>query len=169
LTQSPRETRDSDRPAGRVAGEMTAAASLCPAFTLRPAQEQDVPFITKPWLQALRQESSTRYLSDPVFFRGHGALIQRLLDRARTLIACDAEAGDHFYGFACGEPGLVHWIYVKGTYRGMGIGRALLRAIVHPLTPGEMPITTSHASHLFNDRGLVARYKITYNPYALDR
>jgi GNAT superfamily N-acetyltransferase len=145
---------------------MSAAVSLCPAFTLRPARDADVPFIVKPWLQQLRDEVSTRFINDRVFFQRHGALVQQLLKESTTIIAYDANDPDHLYGFACGSDRAVHWVYVKGAFRGMGLGRALLERLIGA-SVGATDIPCSHASHLFNDRKFVARYRLAYDPYVL--
>lgn len=128
----------------------------------------ELTFVLKPWLQALRNQVSTQHIPDAVFFRKHEALLRRIVARSAVVIAQDAEDPGHLYGYVCAEPSTIHWVYVKGVYRGMGLGRALLRAAVGgSLAIGIDAIRCSHASHLFNERRLVKRYNLVYDPYCL--
>lgn len=50
------------------------------------------------------------------------------------VVACDVEDSDRIYGWACGEPGVVHYVYVRDTRRRTGLGRRLVEAVA-----GEKP------------------------------
>ncbi len=135
---------------------------------IRPALPEHLGFVVKPWLQELRRSSTTRYLTDRVFFQEHGHVVNNLLATCRVDLACDPDDESHFYGFVAYAQGehecVVHWLYVKSAFRQLGIGRALYEHATH----GARAI----ASHV-NDfvmgplRSTWEKYGLTYNPYVL--
>jgi hypothetical protein len=46
--------------------------------------------------------------------------------RHRLAVACDVDDQDRIYGWACGSPGVLAYVYVRDTRRRQGIGRALV-------------------------------------------
>lgn len=141
------------------------------AHTIRRATAEDRGFVVKPWLQELRRSSTTRYVSDSVFFQQHGRLVQKLLARASVDLACDPADDQHFYGFVAHEPGVaehaepvIHWLYVKMAFRQLGLGRSLLAHVTH----GGRAIA-SHATDMLMGpmRAVIEKYGITYDPYVL--
>jgi GNAT superfamily N-acetyltransferase len=71
------------------------------------------------------------------------AAIADIIDRgARVLVAVQElpEGGRRVLGYSVSEPAknVLHWLYVKGAYRGLGVGRALL---AETCTPGEWTYT----------------------------
>jgi len=128
-------------------------------------------FVVKPWLQELRRSSTSRYVTDRVFFQGHGALVTQLLTRAIVDLACDPADDKHFYGFVAYEPGvadhaepIVHWLYVKMAFRRLGLGRELLGRVLQ----GGRAIA-SHTTDMVMGpmRPTFEKYGFTYDPYVL--
>lgn len=134
---------------------------------IRSATNDDIAFIRSAWLRHLRGERSVRFVRDDVLFEKHGALVGRLLFLGRALIAHEPGDLQHNYGFVAfdAKPGVVHWIYVKGVYRRMGVGRALWKAAGFG-----KPVAATHATDMaFGMMGAaVARYGVTYDPYLLE-
>jgi GNAT superfamily N-acetyltransferase len=140
------------------------------AHSLRPATAEEYGFVIKPWLQELRDLPTTRWISDAVFFQGHGRVISALLQNASVVVACDPEAHGHLYGYACFTiaPPTLHWLYVKSTFRRMGIGGALLRHVRAALSLSDADsLALSHPSAMLGIPGLRERMCVEYNPYVL--
>lgn len=81
---------------------------------------------------------------------------------ARCLFVCNADdspIGTCFLWRAYGLINTLHWLRVLPEYEGQGIGRALLTALLEPLTPDEYPIylhthpTSNRALGLYADLG----------------
>jgi GNAT superfamily N-acetyltransferase len=47
-------------------------------------------------------------------------------EASRVTIAVSATDPDQIFGYIVSEPGVVHYLFVKETFRRMGIGKALL-------------------------------------------
>lgn len=65
-------------------------------------------------------------IRDATYYSEHKHVVLNLILRSRIMIACSAEDEDQIFGWVCYEKGLLHYIYVKTTFRNMGIGRRLL-------------------------------------------
>lgn len=57
-----------------------------------------------------------------------GREIAERLANSRVVIACDVDDRDRIYGWAVGDPGVLHYVYVRETRRKSGHGAALVRA-----------------------------------------
>lgn len=98
---------------------------------IRKYRESDRPFLTSTWLRNYKFSSYfAKRIKHEVFFKGHQAIIDRLLKKpsVTVLMACDKNHDDTMIGYLAYEPGehpTIHFIYVKDTFRMMGIARAL--------------------------------------------
>ena len=103
--------------------------------SIRRLREDDRGFVIGHWL--------TSYWSDAVPRRkGKGGDVPRcdwkvpvkarvrvLLDEDVTLVACDPEEDARLFGFVCGGPAALHYVFVRPTRRRAGLGSELLDAI----------------------------------------
>jgi GNAT superfamily N-acetyltransferase len=103
---------------------------------LRAPSASDLPVILDAWLQELRHAPWSMRMTDDEYFPAQRQLILYLLRVAQSTIACAEDDPDHVYGFvvhgpatAAGTP-VLHWLQVKSAYRGVGLGRRLLHAVV---------------------------------------
>jgi GNAT superfamily N-acetyltransferase len=98
-------------------------------FSLRPGGPDDLPFVFATWLRSYKRSSSfARRVPNDVFYKFHHQAIERILVRtsAQLRIAHAPDAPGVILGYAVTEPGVVHFVYVKGDFRRFGIGSALL-------------------------------------------
>lgn len=51
------------------------------------------------------------------YFQQHKYVIQELLERSQVLVACNPSRESQVLGYIVSEPGVLHWVYVKPTYR----------------------------------------------------
>lgn len=105
--------------------------------TIRAVNNEDIPFVLSSWLKSYRYSQAARNVVNDIYFSeqvGQKARILEMLSDCRTLVACDEEEGDCIYGWICAEsiegsvPPVVHYVYVKSSYRRRGLARALLKA-----------------------------------------
>lgn len=113
---------------------------------VRAVTPRDLPLITNSWLTNYRKGYFVKGVPNPIYFRLHHKILETLIPRATTIIACDPEDPDVIYGWACAEvidERLVfHYVYVKGgfkaqqtgvdesgdrTYKGWGVGSLLVQ------------------------------------------
>ncbi len=91
-------------------------------------------------------------------FRHALAIPQRAVATAlfpRVLAIVDADAPHTIHGWACADPGVLHYLFVAEPFRRMGLGRALAHACAGP---------TGVSSHL-RPRALVG----SFHEYPFDR
>jgi GNAT superfamily N-acetyltransferase len=126
----------------------------------RESKPEDRAFIYSSWLRSYRDSEFARSLSTDIYFHGHRQVLERILDRATTIVACDPEDPDHIYGWLChemGYPPILHYVYVKHPYRGMGLGKQLFAAFDQG---GKFDYThQGRLSEKLKERG-------TFNPYS---
>lgn len=98
---------------------------------IRPAVVGDVAFCSATWKQSFWRESPwAKRVRWGVFAPHHSQIIQRLLERSSVLVACDPEREEEILGYIAFElpPKILHWSYVKPSFRRAGVFSALLAA-----------------------------------------
>jgi GNAT superfamily N-acetyltransferase len=93
---------------------------------LRPYVEQDAPFVRHAWVRGAAS------LADKLGFAVPSAKrrAQRMAERSTILVAYDRDEPTVLLGFVAFTGRTVHWVYVPEAFRGIGIGRALVRRVV---------------------------------------
>lgn len=137
---------------------------------IRPAEATDRAFLIATWLNNYRRESYfAARICDAVFFSRHHEIVDELLRRSTVSVACDPQDKDCILGYMVWEPDALHWIYVKKSFRKLGIARELFR---HSKLPEDLDgVQVTHATKMwFTTRergpGLEDRFKkAVYNPY----
>lgn len=134
------------------------------ALVVRGMVTADAPFIFSSWLKSYRVGSAlARDVVRPVYFAQHHRMVERLLARGRVLVAADAEGPQNILGYAVGEHigpvAVVHYLYVKAPFRGIGIGQTLAQVMVSGLEC----VHHTHATPL--GQSLVRRLQSVFNPY----
>ena len=110
-----------------------------PPLRFRPARASDEPFIYSSWLRSYHEGGvAARFIERDVFMEGQKMLIARLLRDSATWVAHPEGDDETICGWLCGaeeyadvsETGaIVHYVYVKSCYRGLGVMRGLLEAV----------------------------------------
>ncbi len=143
-------------------------------FFVREVVHSDLEFIKASWVQGLYFGNSwkkgadfhseapvdiTREIPMHVFFDGYGPKIARLLadPRTRGRVCCLQEDPDVILGYSVyWEDGTLHWVFVKGVWRKMGIGKALL------------PKNIAFVTHLTKVGKILKPKEWIYNPFLLE-
>ena len=131
---------------------------------LRPANAEDVGFIFNAWLKSFRNSEHAKDLSNEIYFSEHHKVIEELLKRYDVIIACNNEDPSQIYGFICAgsTDGVftLHYVYVKHTFRRMGIGQALLNSFQH-----DSNYAAIYTHHGRPAKHLAKKYNLIYHPY----
>jgi ribosomal protein S18 acetylase RimI-like enzyme len=112
------------------------------------------------WLRCYQSSSPmARHLHKDTFFREHHQVIDRILARPSTEVRLAVLPDDPsvVFGWSVHEPGLIHFVYVKPSFRRYGIAKSLLAGL-----PSEGEYT--HFTYVLKDlEPKLAGYK--FNPY----
>jgi len=133
---------------------------------LRPACKDDIPLIFNSWLKSYRNSLFARFIDNTIFFTEHHKIIEKLLASNDVIVACNQEDPSQVYGYICAGKVdgffVLHYIYVKHTYRNMGIGRELLNWFSHD--PSTASIYTHHTR---TAERLCGKFNFIYHPYLI--
>lgn len=133
----------------------------------RDAYLEDVPFIFATWLRSYRHASAfARKISNEVYFARHHMVIDLILKRAGSKVSVAHPRGepDVILGYVVSEKqpdgeDVVHYTYVKKSFRQMGVASALWKN----LEKKKWVFT-----HYTTDTDWVVRkYDLTYDPYRI--
>ncbi len=141
------------------------------SMSVRSIQPSDTSFIMNSWLKSYRYDSYfTKRITDTIFYKYHHVICTRILERPTTqvLVACDPEDSNVIYGYLVYEKDansskyVVHYGYVKGPFRTLGIVSTLLKA-------SELDLNESYVSHWTTATDWIIKKfpNLTYVPYLI--
>lgn len=131
---------------------------------LRKAEEGDIGFIFNSWLKSYRGSMFAKTMTNTTYYTEHHKVVEKILKHHPTVIACNEEDPTQVYGYI--NAGYVdgifclNYIYIKHTYRNLGIGKALLNAYEHD--PSQASVYTHHTKMA---ERLAAKYNMVHHPY----
>jgi len=97
------------------------------AFNIRRATPADSNFITNSWMQSYRKSDFAKYIPTYAYNTGHHALVKLAIDRSITFCAVAKDDENQIFGWLCIEPPqTMHYIYVKHSFRDLGIAASLI-------------------------------------------
>ena len=155
-------------------------------LVLRAMVPEDVNFITNSWLKSYaesaigprqkgvsaRERVTTHHGVSPTrFYKKEQDLIHALSQLRKIVVACDPEAPNFIYGYACGEARfddpeggwlLLDFVYVKTAYRLQGIARQMLE---EGFGWTEQPIFATHWTFMCNE--IDKYHRINYDDYEI--
>lgn len=136
------------------------------SIQIRNISEADVSFIFNSWLKSYRNSLFAKDIPNSVYYSGHHKLAERLLARGEVKIACNADDASQIYGYVVAEKiqGILtlHYMYVKHTYRNMGIGKILLNQFEWDF---KSAACYTHETKIVSR--LASKYNLVYHPYLL--
>lgn len=124
-----------------------------------------MPFIFNSWLKSYRESFFARGITSTVYYNEHHKVIENLVSTCDTLVASNTNDPTDIYGFVCAEKidgiFVLHYIYVKHTYRFLGLARLLVTQL-------EADFGKNAALYTHNTKvaeRLAAKYNLIYSPY----
>jgi len=131
---------------------------------LRPANEEDIPFIFSAWLKSFRTSLFARNLTNSVYFTEHHKVIEKIVKNAHVIVACNDADPSQIYGWICAQEvdGIfcLHYIYVKHPFRKMGLAKMLINAFEHGKDCAGI---YTHHTRVFEI--LAIKLNLIYHPY----
>lgn len=140
--------------------------------TLRAPVDDDRNFILSTWLKSFRNSHFACMIPNDIYFKAHKALIMATLQESGVVVAVNPEDESQIFGYGVYTPNggatLCHYIYVKESYRRLGIGTTLFRAMLADSDHSpDVPAIATHSTRALKDYGLREKWEIVYNPYML--
>ncbi len=132
-----------------------------PDVSVRVGTPEDLNFVFATWLRNYRHGSQfAKKISNDVFYRWHHKVIERIIERgAQIRIVHPAGDPGTILGYSCielfEERPLVHFIYIKKAWRGMGLAKKLIWE------------TEGYFSHMTDHLDLNRHPSFHYNPYLI--
>lgn len=130
-----------------------------PPVHLRPYNDAtDAALVYSSWINQVRSLPPLA-CTDP---RLHRPVVATLLARGSCLVACNPADHAHVYGYAVTElPDVLHFVYVRNTFRRFGIG-SLLCASLLPSFKQQTTFCTHNTRALPHLR---RPWRLEFNPY----
>ena len=132
----------------------------------RQATVDDANFIFNSWLKSYRHSHFSRMISNTIYYTEQHKILEKLVKECKTVVACSEDDPNQLYGYinAGTIDGflVINYIYVKHSFRNMGIGKALLDLFEH--NPETAAVYTMHTR--IADR-LAPKYNMVFHPYLL--
>lgn len=104
-------------------------------ISLRPATEQDLPFIYSTWLKGLYygwphcpSKGLLGLTPYPTYRGAYRSVLQGILARNRATVACLTDSPDVVVAYSIVSPDetTVHFVYTKRAWRKLGVARSLV-------------------------------------------
>lgn len=133
------------------------------SLRLRAATESDIAFIFNSWLKCYRHSDFAKEMQNEVYFAAQHKVIESLFKKSTITIACNPADATQIIGYMCHEQQdgvlVVHFAYVKESFRGLGVAKALLANTGHT----EGPFCYTHRTH--SARKFEKKHPLVYHPY----
>lgn len=103
--------------------------SGCPVlFQFDAPNAEEYAFVFDSWASSFRKSPWAGCVPNHLWDQVSRACIGELLNRSLVVVAYRelADGTRRIMGYSVSEPGVLHWLYVKRDYRGMGVGKRLL-------------------------------------------
>jgi len=135
---------------------------------LRLADVKDIPFLFSAWLKSYRVAKAVESIHNNIYYAEHHKVLEHILQHFQVLIASDKSDDSHIYGFAVGGKiegiNTIHYVYVKQTFRRLGIASALLK---HFEIPQPTPFFYTHETPV--GKSMAKKLNGIYHPYLINK
>lgn len=103
-------------------------------YRIREMLPTDEGFVARSWTATARCHGTMLKVDAGLFSNWHHPIVEELLKSPTTIVKVAAPIGDDdtVYGFAVYEAGCIHCVYVRKTFRRLGIAKALLQGVSIP-------------------------------------
>lgn len=124
-------------------------------FLIRAGKPSDRAFVENAWRATMLATSPACVGADPKAFHNEMTrLFERLLPSATVRVACDPKDPDTLVGFVCFTGPELHYVYVAGPFRKLGVVPMLLAGLditrfTFKTLPGERRLKPKERSWVF--------------------
>lgn len=129
-------------------------------IAVREYVPDDRNFIFSTWLKGLRYGNDWfGLIESAAYYDNYQKVIERIVDAAETqmLIACLADQPDVILGYSVCRTDTAHYVFVKRSWRGIGIAKMLVKPSI---------TTVTHLTE--TGRAVLKKYpEIKFNPFAI--
>jgi hypothetical protein len=129
-------------------------------FNIRQATPDDISFIYSTWLNSQKYDNpSFAQVSKSIFFTNYQLILDDILLRSNTLIACHPDEPTVIFAYLVTEFNTIHYAFTKESFRKLNIQRSLLE---------HSKINVLEASHFTRQaKPIMESHNIKYNPFTL--
>lgn len=125
----------------------------------RPATSEDTGFVFSSWLKSYRNAPQSRLMLNNIYFQNQHDIIEDILKKSVVMIAVNEQDPSQIFGYIVYEkPSMLHYVYVKYTYRKMGIARLLFQhaELLNPIIITHQPRRTpKDIETIYNPKGVI--------------
>lgn len=164
-----RDLRRKMREERRAKGDFDAP----PPMAIRPITIDDASHVIDSWVKAYRRSPTVGPIEPTIFHIEQRARINRLIQRSKTVIACDEAAKGTIRGWIVFEAPrtpsdapVVHFVCVHPTFQMRGIGTALIEVARKTHPDPEAPMWSTHDT--IPMKHIRPKWNLLYNPYLLE-
>lgn len=94
---------------------------------IRKLKASDLPFIYSTWLRSLYYGNEFfGLIGKKVFFDKYKLVLYSLVADNEVQVCCDVQDEDVILGYAVYTPDRLHWVYVKESWRRLGVAKSLV-------------------------------------------
>lgn len=134
---------------------------------LRPMRPDDRAFVAKTWKETVQFSPVYKWMvsrmGTGVFFHEMNPRVDSLIAEAQTVVAANPEDSDHILGWACAGQAVLHFVYVRQSFRGNGLATAMVRNLFSGNVPD--PLRCTHFTH--DAEAWQQRHRLWYMPSIL--
>lgn len=117
-----------------------AATGVAFPATLRPMEPRDLGYVLGYWLASY---GVTVREPRGAWRRRERPRILDMILGGECVVAADPDDDDALFGFACGDSGALHYVFVRQTRRRGGLASAMVRAL---MASGVVPLTHTYTT-----------------------
>lgn len=147
--------------------EKNAVSAKNLPMLLREANQNDLNFIYNSWSYTYRKSPIMYRMDVKLYFENQTKQMHRILKDSCVYIACDSEDPSHIFGYIVFEDlqniAVIHYIYVKNSFRKNGIASYLLESV----GINERPCVATHDTWYFPFLRDKYSGRLIYNPFLL--
>lgn len=128
---------------------------------------EDRNFVVNSYLKSYRNSPDAQHVVGDFYFTGQTRILEKLLQTAEVVVACNPDKEDDIYGYAIVEGSksrpVVHYVYIKQAFRRQKLAQRILHACFNQFNVQATIIT--HKPKYY--RELSRKFKLIYDPYVI--
>lgn len=136
---------------------------------VRPANQDDYGYLLASFTRELHKVIPYNFIPNPIFFPYYTKLLNLLLSKSQTLVACIDDNPNDIVGYLIAQPYnqdniILHWCQTKAIFRRLGVAQVLLESFDHDYQ--KKNLVCSHYFNLFKQ--LKNKYNLIFDPTILE-